>query len=118
MPKTNHFPNSLHEAIRYFADKDMALTFLAALRWPKGVTCGTGGMAKNPALGRMERGRGGKPSRVRAAVARTLTQRGIRKRVMATVEKGSQLYSDPALQDTKGKLPKLYQHEAINHARE
>ena len=39
MPKTKHFPNSLHEAIQYFADKDMALTFLAALRWPNGVTC-------------------------------------------------------------------------------
>src|SRR5207249_6321701 len=39
MPKTKAFPNSLHEAIRYFSDKDTALTFLAALRWPKGVTC-------------------------------------------------------------------------------
>src|SRR5216683_5182133 len=39
MPKTKHFPSSLHEAIQYFSDKDTALTFLAALRWPKGVTC-------------------------------------------------------------------------------
>src|SRR5438309_6317408 len=39
MAKTNLFPNSLTEAIRYFSDKDTALTFLAALRWPKGVTC-------------------------------------------------------------------------------
>src|SRR5437016_12145840 len=39
MAKTNRFPNSLTEAIRYFSDKDTALTFLAALRWPKGVTC-------------------------------------------------------------------------------
>src|SRR5436190_7257274 len=39
MAKTTRFPNSLTEAIRYFSDKDTALTFLAALRWPKGVTC-------------------------------------------------------------------------------
>src|SRR5437879_8821300 len=39
MSKTKAFPNSLHEAIRYFSDKDTALTFLASLRWPKGVAC-------------------------------------------------------------------------------
>ena len=39
MAKTKHFPNSLAEAIRYFADPDTSLTFLSALRWPKGVTC-------------------------------------------------------------------------------
>src|SRR5438094_6062163 len=39
MPKIKAFPNSLHEAIRYFSNKDTALTFLASLRWPKGVTC-------------------------------------------------------------------------------
>src|SRR3989442_13544542 len=39
MSKTRHFPNSLSEAIRYFADPDTSLTFLASLRWPNGVTC-------------------------------------------------------------------------------
>src|SRR2546430_12098190 len=39
MPKAKAFPNSLHEAIRYFSNKDTALTFLASLRWPNGVTC-------------------------------------------------------------------------------
>src|SRR2546422_7312930 len=39
MAKLKHFPNSLTEAIRYFADKGTSLTFLSALRWPKGVTC-------------------------------------------------------------------------------
>src|SRR5205085_8783594 len=39
MAKTKHFPNSLTEAIRYFADPDTSLTFLASLRWPKGATC-------------------------------------------------------------------------------
>src|SRR6266705_4270191 len=39
MAKTNRFPNSLTEAIRYFSDKDTSLTFLASLRWPTGVTC-------------------------------------------------------------------------------
>src|SRR2546426_2255398 len=47
MPKTKHLPNSLTDAVRYFADKDMALTFLAALRWPNGVTC-PACEAKNP----------------------------------------------------------------------
>src|SRR3989449_7063888 len=39
MAKLKHFPNSLTEAIRYFADKGTSLTFLSALRWPKGATC-------------------------------------------------------------------------------
>ena len=39
MAKLKHFPNSLAEAIRYFADPDTSLTFLASLRWPKGTTC-------------------------------------------------------------------------------
>ena len=39
MPKTYSLPSSLHEAIRYFADKDTALTFLVSLRWPAGVFC-------------------------------------------------------------------------------
>src|SRR5258708_13332159 len=47
MPKTKHFPNSLTEAIRYFADANVALEFLAALRWPGGVTC-PACEAKNP----------------------------------------------------------------------
>jgi transposase-like protein len=39
MNKTKTLPNTLAEAIRYFADADVALTFLASLRWPNGVTC-------------------------------------------------------------------------------
>src|SRR2546426_9399435 len=39
MNKTKHLPSTLHEAVRYFADPDTSLTFLAALRWPNGVTC-------------------------------------------------------------------------------
>src|SRR5947209_9360663 len=32
-------PETLIDAIRYFADPDVALHFLAGLRWPNGVTC-------------------------------------------------------------------------------
>lgn len=32
-------PRSLVEAIRYFADTDRCIEFVAALRWPDGVTC-------------------------------------------------------------------------------
>jgi transposase-like protein len=32
-------PVTLRDAIRYFADPDVALAFLVALRWPKGVKC-------------------------------------------------------------------------------
>ena len=239
MPKTKAFPNSLHEAIRYFSDKDTALTFLAALRWPKGVTCpacdakdpgflktrriwkcrecgrqfsvklgtifedspigldkwlpalwmlanskngissyelaralgvtqktgwfmlhrirlamqtrtwakmkgaveadetfvggkakfmhwskrnrvirGTGGMDKTPVLGILERGKEGKASRVRATAAKNLSQREVRGHVLGTVEKGSHLYTDTTMQYGRGKLPKVYQHEMINHAKE
>ena len=239
MSKIKSLPSTLHEAIRYFADKDIALTFLASLRWPNGVSCpaceaknpsflktrriwkcrdcgrqfsvklgtvfedspiglekwlpalwmlanskngissyelgralgvtqktawfmlhrirlamqsktfkkmrgsveadetfiggaakfmhyskrrrvirGTGGMDKTPVLGILERGQDGKPSRVRATVAKNLTQRGIRGHVLASVEKGAHLYTDTTQQYGKGKLPKVYQHEMINHARE
>ncbi len=239
MNKRKAFPSSLAEAIRYFADPDVALTFLVSLRWPKGVSCpaceaknpgflktrriwkcrdcgrqfsvklgtifedspigldkwlpalwmlanskngissyelgralgvtqktgwfmlhrirlamqtrtwakmrghieadetfiggkakfmhwskrkrvirGSGGMDKTPVLGILERGTDGKASRVRATVAKNLNQRGIRGHVLATVEKGAHLYTDTTMQYGKGRLPKLYQHEAINHARE
>jgi len=39
MNKARSLPSTLHDAIRYFADKDTALTFLVSLRWPNGVTC-------------------------------------------------------------------------------
>src|SRR2546429_7426846 len=239
MAKTLNLPSSLSDAIRYFADKDVAHTFLVSLRWPNGAFCpacnaknpmflktrriykcrdcgrqfsaklgtifedspigldkwlpalwmlanskngissyelgralgvtqktawfmlhrirlamqtrtwakmkgaveadetfiggkakfthwskrnrvirGTGGMDKTPVLGILERGKDGKPSRVRATVAKNLTQRAIRGHVLATVEKGANLYTDTTQQYGKGKLPKLYQHEMINHARE
>ncbi len=47
MPKTLNLPNTLHDAIRYFADPDVALTFLVSLRWPHGVFCPACN-AKNP----------------------------------------------------------------------
>ena len=32
-------PTTLREAVTYFADKDVSLQFVAALKWPDGVTC-------------------------------------------------------------------------------
>ena len=32
-------PETLHQAIQYFADPDNALAFLVAMRWPDGVVC-------------------------------------------------------------------------------
>jgi hypothetical protein len=84
----------------------------------KRVIRGTGGMDKTPVLGLLERGQDGKPSQVRATVAKNLSQRGIRGHVLANVEKGSHLYTDTTQQYGKGKLPKVYKHEMINHARE
>jgi transposase-like protein len=39
MNKTITAPNSLVEAINYFSNKEIALTFLASLRWPEGPVC-------------------------------------------------------------------------------
>ena len=39
MDATSAAPETLIDAIRYFADADVALHFMAALRWPNGVTC-------------------------------------------------------------------------------
>ncbi|QNI34324.1 IS1595 family transposase [Alloacidobacterium dinghuense] len=33
------FPKSMLEAIRYFADPDVCVDFVASMRWPDGVTC-------------------------------------------------------------------------------
>jgi transposase-like protein len=42
MSKVTH-PKTLVEAVRYFADPAVAQAFLAAMRWPDGVTCPTCG---------------------------------------------------------------------------
>jgi transposase-like protein len=36
-------PTTLCEAIQFFSDEDKAIAFVAAIRWPKGVTCPTCG---------------------------------------------------------------------------
>jgi transposase-like protein len=35
----NGFPETLHEAITYFADPDVAVAFVRDIRWPNGVEC-------------------------------------------------------------------------------
>src|SRR6266702_377565 len=47
MAKTLNLPSSLSDAIRYFADPDVAHTFLVSLRWPHGAFCPACN-AKNP----------------------------------------------------------------------
>jgi transposase-like protein len=43
MDKTANVPETLVDAIRYFADPDKCLAFMVELRWPDGVTCPTCG---------------------------------------------------------------------------
>jgi len=43
MDKTAGVPETLVDAIRYFADPDKSLAFMVELRWPTGVTCPTCG---------------------------------------------------------------------------
>jgi len=35
----NHFPQTFHEAVKYFACPDTAFNFMVNLRWPNGVCC-------------------------------------------------------------------------------
>src|SRR5438132_1718974 len=79
---------------------------------------GTGGLDKTPVLGMLERSKGVKLSRVRAVVIKNLEQDVLRKQIMASVKKGSKLYTDTAFAYTKDRLPKMYEHEAINPPRE
>ncbi len=37
MSKKNDLPETLHEAIKYFAEQDVALQFMIKMRWPDGV---------------------------------------------------------------------------------
>jgi transposase-like protein len=39
MANDNDFPKSLLQATRYFADPNVCVDFVAAMRWPDGVTC-------------------------------------------------------------------------------
>ncbi len=39
MENDKEFPKSLLQATRYFADPDVCVDFVAAMRWPDGVTC-------------------------------------------------------------------------------
>jgi transposase-like protein len=43
MAEKSAFPQTLAQAIRYFADLNNCIDFLANLRWPEGVTCPTCG---------------------------------------------------------------------------
>src|SRR2546422_6689619 len=94
-------------------------TTLFRSHWSKRnrVIRGTGGMDKTPVLGILERGRDGKASRVRAVVVKNLSKRSLHGNIIATVEKGPNLYTDTTRQYGKGKLPKFYQHEMTTHAR-
>lgn len=40
---SENWPNTLVEAVRYFADPDRCLNLLVSLRWPNGVVCPTCG---------------------------------------------------------------------------
>ena len=84
----------------------------------KRVIRGSGGMDKAPVLGMLERGTEGKPSRVRAFAVKNLAQKQLHAHIKNTVEKGAHLYTDTTMQYTNKRIQKLYQHEAINHARE
>lgn len=39
MKNEPEFPKTLHAAIKYFSDPDIALGFLVSMRWPQGVHC-------------------------------------------------------------------------------
>lgn len=39
MSKSNHTPQTLLEAVRYFSDLDVATEYVASRRWPEGPTC-------------------------------------------------------------------------------
>lgn len=46
--KTADFPETLHQAIKYFADEERAFEFMKAVRWPDGVvTCPRCNSAEN-----------------------------------------------------------------------
>jgi transposase-like protein len=39
MTTENEFPTTLHGAVKYFSDPDVALQFAVSMRWPEGVKC-------------------------------------------------------------------------------
>lgn len=50
MKPKNDAPTTLLEAVTYFADQDVALAFVAAIRWPNGPSCPKCGEPKNIAF--------------------------------------------------------------------
>jgi transposase-like protein len=75
---------------------------------------GTGGKDKVPVMGILERGKDGKPSKVRTAVVPNRKKSALQSEVRKHVEAGSALYSD-ALQSYNG-LEREYAHQVIDHA--
>jgi transposase-like protein len=75
---------------------------------------GTGGKDKTPVMGILERGKDGKPSKVRTTVISNRKKGAIHAEVRKHVEAGSALYSD-ALKSYNG-LEREYAHQVIDHA--
>ena len=50
MEANNAVPETLLDAIRYFAEPDVCLSFMVSLRWPNGVTCPSCGNTENSFL--------------------------------------------------------------------
>src|SRR2546426_12060630 len=50
MLKQHRAPQTLSEAIRYFADADISLAFVVQLRWPSGVVCPLCKSEKHPSF--------------------------------------------------------------------
>src|SRR2546429_166385 len=120
------FPKTLHEAIKYFADPDVAHRFFVMLRWPDGVTCpycggkeankhkdkkrnaGRGPVGKEIVMGILERG-----GEVRVKHIPDTEKDTLQSEIKANVEKDSEVFTDAA-RSYRGLSPE-FKHDWVDH---
>src|SRR5437763_112105 len=115
----NKIPETLLEAVRYFANPEVCTQFLAEIRWPDGVHCPRKDCGGTEVWTINSKTRGMiwrcKTCRKQFTVRVGTIRKGeLQRRIARHVALGSTIYSD-ALKSYDG-LEERYAHEVINHA--
>src|SRR3989442_1156865 len=115
-------PKTLQQAIQHYADEQVCIDTVAALRWPNGPKCPACGnkdhrirmkvrennWSKTVIMGMLERG-----GKVQAKIVPDRRKDALCAAIQETIEKGSQLYTDehPAYLAVEDE----YAHKIVNH---
>src|SRR5437764_1257277 len=105
---TDAGPQTLQDAIKFFADAERAHQMVVEARWPHG------GVGKEIVMGILERGKEKGRSRIRAKVIPDTTRQTLHGEVKAHVTPGAEVFTD-AHQGYRGLSADL-EHAWVDHA--